>query len=351
MGTRVLIVDDSTFMCKRIQQVLQEQGEFEVLGFAHDGHEAVQMVHQFKPDVITMDIEMPRMDGISAVKQIMQESPTPILMFSASTHMGAKATLDALQAGAIDFLPKSLDDINNDRETAKKLLRMSVRTAAQQAEKLKVKRAQSHVDTVRNDTHRSARTTSHEHFDLVLVAASTGGPIAMQTILRTLSKDCSFPVLLIQHMPHSFTESFAERLNDICNVEVKLAEEGDVLDAGTAYLAPGGMQMEISGRKGQYKIHLRLKQPKEVYAPCVDITFNSVAQYVNGKILAVVLTGMGTDGKAGAERLKQQKLARIWAQDEASSTIYGMPKAIGDAGLADHIMSLDQIADKFQKLS
>ncbi len=349
MTLRVLIVDDSQFICKRIQQILQEHADFEVVGIASDGEQAIRLTQELNPDVVTMDIEMPKLDGISAVRKIMRDNPTPIVMFSASTQIGAQATLDALDAGAVDFLPKNLEDIDNDRDVAKKLLRMSVRVAAQQAHRLKNISLKNASTSTRAS---SPFSDQHTHFspDLVLIAASTGGPVAIQNVLRELAVNCSFPVLLIQHMPNSFTDSFALRLNEICNIHVKLAENGDALQGGWAYLAPGGMQMEIRKTNRGYSIALRRKQPVEVYSPSVDITFASVAEKMDGNVLAVVLTGMGADGKKGAEMLKQ-KHAKIWVQDEASCTIYGMPKAVADAQLADRILSLDKIAEELNKLN
>ncbi len=320
------------------------------------------MTALLEPDVITMDIEMPLMDGITAVKKIMAECPTPILMFSASTQIGAQATLDALNAGAIDFLPKRLDDIDGNKETAKGLLRRRVHVVAQQAQRIKQKK-----QVLKNNI--SSRATANTYLrnkvaiddgpvgschevnpDLLLIAASTGGPVAIQKVLSRIPGQCSIPVLLVQHMPKNFTKSFAERLNQLCKITVRQAENGDVLQAGVALLCPGGMQMEVNSKYGKQVVELRSKSPGEIYSPCVDITFSSVANTYTGKVLAIVLTGMGADGKEGALQLKQRG-AQIWAQDEASSTIYGMPKAIADAHLADRIYSLDEIANEFNKMN
>ncbi|MGZ5531557.1 MAG: chemotaxis protein CheB, partial [Methylomonas sp.] len=185
--------------------------------------------------------------------------------------------------------------------------------------------------------------------DLLVIAASTGGPVAIQRVLSQIPASCKIPVLLLQHMPKNFTKSFAERLNQLCKIKVKEAEEGDKLQAGTALLGPGGMQMQIRQGGGGPQIMLRAKQDGELYSPCVDITFTSLAEEFSGRILAVVLTGMGSDGKEGGIRLKQRG-AQVWAQDEASSTIYGMPGAIVDANIADKVYSLDEIANEFKKL-
>lgn len=351
MSIRVLIVDDSKFICNRIQEILQQEADFLVVGTALNGQQAVQMAKELMPDVITMDVEMPVMDGISAVKKIMAESPTSILMFSAATHSGAQATLDALNAGAIDFLPKKLDEIDGDREMAKRQLRRRVRIVAQQTKAIRSKSRP--LKQLSGYTKKQARASissliARKKIELLVIVASTGGPVAIQKILPKLSSSCSFPILIIQHMPHNFTESFAQRLNALCDVAVKEASDGDALNSGEVLLAPGGMQMEINARKKT--VSIREKQKGEIYSPSADKTLSSISNLNVNNVLTVVLTGMGSDGKEGAKKLKQKGFS-IWAQDEESSTIYGMPKAIVDAKLADCSLSLDEIATQFGRLS
>ena len=367
MTIRVLIVDDSRFIRKRIQEILEQEPDFKVVGVAADGKEAILMAAQLEPDVITMDVEMPVMDGISAVKKIMQECPTAILMFSAATHAGARATLEALDAGAIDFLPKQLDEIDGDREMAKRLLRRRVRVVALQAKRVrsksnrqgsatKVLEIPAGVKTSAAATNRGRKQASsvmsqtwNKRIELLVIVASTGGPVAIQKVLTQLPSSCLFPILIVQHMPNNFTKSFADRLNQLCKVTVKEATNGDLLKPGKALLAPGGMQMEIRGKGGSKTVEIREKQLGEIYSPCADITLSSIAKAFSANVLTVVLTGMGADGKEGVIKLKQKGFS-IWAQDEASCTIYGMPKAIVDANLADRIYSLDEIANEFKKI-
>ena len=341
MAIRVLIVDDSAFICHRLKQILEEHHLFQVVGIAGNGEQAVQMTAEYKPDVITMDVEMPVMDGISAVRQIMQQRPTPILMFSAATQVGAQATLDALNAGAVDFLPKSLNDIDDNHEAAKLKIRQRLKLVAVQSKTLNTRRFSANKNTT---------VVNPGNPDLILIAASTGGPVAIQKILKEIPENISAPVLIMQHMPKNFTESFAQRLNQLCKIKVKQAQAGDTLKAGQALLCPGGMQMEIGRKLNQYVVNIREKQESELFSPCVDISFASVAREFNGKVLAVVLTGMGSDGREGARQLKQQG-ATIWAQDKDSSTIYGMPRAIVEANLADEIVSLDTLSKQFKMLS
>lgn len=362
MTIRVLIVDDSSFICNRVREILEEDSEFKVVGVGHNGYEALGLALELKPDVITMDVEMPVMDGITAVKKIMDARPCPILMFSAMTQVGAQATLDALAAGAIDFLPKQLEDIHSNRDTARYLLRYRVRMVALQATRMPSRGATMSApdERVGMKTETPLLTSVpvvakrpmapfKSKIDLLVVAASTGGPVAMQYVLSKVPADCSMPILLVQHMPANFTKSFAERLNVLCNITVREAKDGDELQPGTALLGPGAMQMQVKSSRSVRQIMLRPKLAGEIYSPSVDITFNSLAEGFAGQILAVVLTGMGADGKEGAMTLKQRG-AQIWAQDEASSTIYGMPKAIAEAGLADRIYSLDEIANQFKNL-
>lgn len=362
MTIRVLIVDDSRFICARVREILEEDSGFAVAGVAMNGRQAVEMTVRLDPDVIIMDVDMPVMDGITAVKNIMNIHPCPILMFSAMTHVGAQATLDALSAGALDFLPKQLEDIDANRETAKALLRYRVKMVAAQAEKVKAKPSASLSNAslplsghgADNVTDRATGSKSNpqlpSRLDLLVIAASTGGPVAIQHLLTQVPATCNTPILLIQHMPRSFTKSFAERLNQLCHITVREACDGDWLQPGLALLAPGGMQLCIGQYDGRQRVILRPKQPGEIYSPCVDVTFSSLAELFCGHVLALILTGMGSDGRDGAMELKR-KGARIWAQDEASSTVYGMPRAVVEANIADRICSLDEIANAFKQLN
>ena len=368
MAIRVLIVDDSRFICKRIQEILEQESDIKVVGVASNGKEAIVMATQLEPDVITMDVEMPVMDGIEAVKRIMAECPTAILMFSAATHAGARATLEALNAGAVDFLPKQLDEIDGDREMAKRLLRRRVRIVALQAKRVRLKSninssvakvlekpavaeiaKSSTTNKVRKYPSSIVPQSGNKRIELLVIVASTGGPVAIQKVLTQLPSNCLFPIIIVQHMPHNFTKSFADRLNQLCNVKVKEAVNGDELKPGEALLAPGGMQMEIKGSVRTKTVAIREKQQGEIYSPCADITLSSISMVFSANVLTVILTGMGADGKEGAIKLKQKGFP-IWAQNEASCTIYGMPKAIVEANLADRIYSLDEIANEFKNI-
>lgn len=361
MTIKVLVVDDSHFICKLIKRALEEDPDFQVIDFAYNGEEAVSKTKQLEPDVITMDVEMPVMDGISAVKAIMAETPTPILMFSSMTQFGAKATLDALAAGAVDFLPKQFEDIDGNQDKAKQYLRHRIRIVALQAANIKFKvgvnrtLAPSYVSAVRPSakTHVSSSPSLQRipnRLRLLVVVASTGGPVAVQNVLTKLPASCPLPILVVQHMPATFTKSFAERLDQICQISVAEAQQGSNLEVGKALIAPGGLQLEVRDVAGKLKIELTPKVANDIYAPCADISLASVAKSCAEQSLTVVLTGMGADGKEGAKKLKQVG-ASVWAQNEESCVIYGMPKAVIDAKLADRVLSLDDIANEFKKLS
>ncbi|MDX3773766.1 chemotaxis response regulator protein-glutamate methylesterase [Chromatiaceae bacterium AAb-1] len=366
MSIRVLIVDDSSFFRRRLTEILAKDPEINVIDTANNGQEAVEKALALQPDVITMDVEMPVMDGISAVREIMKQQRTAILMFSSLTHEGAKSTLDALEAGAVDFLPKKFEDIARDKEEAISLLQQRVKAVARKrphsraplssnplagarlAERPALTRSNFERPklTEREETPRSNapyRATG-KHYKLVAIGTSTGGPVALQRIITALPADFPLPIVLIQHMPAAFTGAFAQRLNSLSKIEVREAVDNDVLKPGVAYLAPGGKQMLIDGSESQAK--LRIKEddsPRITFKPSVDITFATAAKVFSDKVLAIVLTGMGSDGREGARLLKQYG-ARVWAQDEASCVVYGMPQAIAAAGLMDLEVGLADVA-------
>ncbi|QDD88917.1 protein-glutamate methylesterase/protein-glutamine glutaminase [Pseudomonas oryzihabitans] len=362
MPVKVLVVDDSGFFRRRLKEILAADPNISVVGTASNGREGVDQALALRPDVITMDYEMPMMDGITAVRHIMQKCPTPVLMFSSLTHEGARVTLDALDAGAVDYLPKNFEDISRNPASVQKLLCEKIHHIARSNRRFAVAPSVAAAAAPAAPAPTSARPTtrpapsagSHapqapavpaspppkrKHYRLVAIGTSTGGPVALQRVLTQLPANFPAPLVLIQHMPAAFTKAFAERLDKLCRISVKEAEDGDQLRPGLALLAPGGKQMMVDGR-GTVKI---LPGDERLnYKPCVDVTFGSAAKAYADKVLAVVLTGMGADGREGARMLKQVG-SQVWAQDEASCVIYGMPMAIAKANLADAIYGLDDI--------
>ncbi|MCY1420603.1 Chemotaxis response regulator protein-glutamate methylesterase of group 1 operon [compost metagenome] len=356
MAVKVLVVDDSGFFRRRVSEILSADPTIQVVGTATNGKEAIDQALSLKPDVITMDYEMPMMDGITAVRHIMQRCPTPVLMFSSLTHEGARVTLDALDAGAVDYLPKNFEDISRNPEKVKQMLCEKVHTISRSNRRsisyaAPVPQPASHTQPsvsspapraaapVRAAASAASPAPKRKPYKLVAIGTSTGGPVALQRVLTQLPANFPAPIVLIQHMPAAFTKAFAERLDKLCKISVKEAEDGDMLRPGLALLAPGGKQMMIDGR-GAVKI---LPGDERLnYKPCVDITFGSAAKSYGDKVLSVVLTGMGADGREGARLLKQGG-STVWAQDEASCVIYGMPMAIVKANLADAVYGLDEI--------
>lgn len=367
MAYRILIVDDSTFFRRRITQILQQDPDLLVIGEAKNGMEAIRLVEELKPDVVTMDVEMPVMDGISAVKEIMRKTPLPIIMFSSLTQDGAKATLDALDAGALDFLPKKFEDIALNKKEAVALLQNKVKTLAikrssfhsRATHPLSTPKREAFSVAFERKTHFDSsqiaersyalRSTAKKNYKCLAIGTSTGGPVALQKILIELPHAFPFPIFMIQHMPAAFTEAFASRLNDLCKISVKEAKNGEVIKPGVAYLAPGGCQMLIENRMGaaQIKISAAEQFPQATYKPSVDLTFESIANVYNGDVLGIILTGMGADGREGARSLKT-KGAKIWAQDEKSSVVYGMPQAVTVANIAEINIDIGQMATQIK---
>lgn len=388
MKIKVLVVDDSSFFRRRVSEIINADPDMEVIDTAKNGQEAITKAKSLRPDVITMDIEMPVLDGISAVKAIMADNPTPILMFSSLTHQGAKSTLDALEAGAANFLPKKFEDIAKDKAEAVQLLQQNIkaisrrrgmvrplrspsvstaaksvaasqtplssvtaRTSSPVRTPLTPPRASASVETNRQSVaeprpqSRVVKRASGKKYNLLAIGSSTGGPVALQNILTQLDRNFPLPILLIQHMPSTFTAAFAARLNTLCKIQVKEAQHGDRLQPGVAYLAPGGKQVLIDNKSSGMSLKV-VDSPDGInYKPSVDITFGSTAQAYRDKVLAVVLTGMGADGRDGSKLLRQ-KGSTIWAQDAESCVVYGMPQAVVNAGLSHEQISLDQMAER-----
>lgn len=336
---RVLVVDDSAFFRNRIVQALQQSPDIEVIAQAADGRDAIDKARLHRPDVITMDVEMPNMDGITATKRILADRPTRIIMFSALTREGARATLDALDAGAADFLAKNGGDTGGVKGDLGAKLRERVLALGHHP----VTRAEA--PAARPATRRSR---IHKPPRLLVIGASTGGPVALQQILTSLPAGFPLPVLVAVHMPAAFTHTFADRLDSLCKVRVREAADGDLPKPGEVLIAPGGRQMLLTGRHGNGRIQIT-DVDDQVYKPSVDLTFNAAAEVYGDAVLAVVLTGMGADGCKGAGVLKRYG-AQLWSQSADSCVVYGMPAAVEKAGLSDQVLALDDIGPALAKV-
>ncbi|MGD0883878.1 MAG: chemotaxis response regulator protein-glutamate methylesterase [Thermodesulfovibrionales bacterium] len=340
---KVLIVDDSAFMRNALSAMLSSDPEITIVGTARDGLEAIEKVQALKPDIVTLDVEMPRMDGITALKQIMAKNPVPVIMVSSLTTDGAKVTLDALDMGAVDFLPKNLSDLSINIVKLKELLIDKVKHLGRKGVVRK---------RIREEDRRSVaipqsmpvRTTGERRIGIVSIGTSTGGPRALQDIIPKLPKEFPVPIVIAQHMPASFTGPFADRLNQLSQLIVKEAEEGEPLKPGVVFIAPGFGHMRVSRKRGiEPVISISANKEEFVYRPSVDALMLSVAELFPGRALGVILTGMGNDGLKGLAALKKNG-GRVFAQNEETCVVYGMPKAVVDAGIADKILPIEEMA-------
>lgn len=346
---RVLIVDDSSFMRMAIRRILTSDPDIEVVGIAINGAEGVSKAIELKPDLITMDVEMPIMDGISALKQIMAKAPTRVIMVSTLTNEGARATFDALEAGAVDYIPKNITDSPTAqahfREEMLRKVKEAVRSAGSRRT-IEPARQTSVVKRVAESRLPKIR------LNYVAIGASTGGPVALQEVLSRIPATFPYGIMVVIHMPKAFTGPYAERLNAKCSLNIKEAAEGDVLKPGTALIAPGGMHTTFTRRPGGIAVHPvpTSEYPNYTYIPSVDLMMTSMADLCNGAMLGVVLTGMGNDGFKGMKHLKGKGGITL-VQDEASSTIYGMPRACIEGGVADLVLPLDSIGFEIAKIA
>jgi two-component system chemotaxis response regulator CheB len=337
---RVLIVDDSVSTRMLIRRVLSTDPIFEVIGAAGDGIEAIGMVLSLKPDVVTLDVEMPRMDGITALRLIMTKAPaTRVIMLSNLTHHGAKTTLDALDAGAFSFVLKSTSNGFKDEIVSKvKEAAYSGRGSVFSAPLLQ---SRVPVQSLSVDILKGKKINS------IGIGASTGGPLALQEILAQIPATFPHGIFVVIHMPKAFTNAFAERLNSKSALTVKEAANGDLLRPGVALIAPGGKHATLvrHGSGIMVRIHPAATYPQHVNIPSVDLMLSSLAESSGGASVGVILTGMGNDGFKGMQHLKLKGGVTI-AQDEESSTIYSMPKACIDGGVADIVLPLNQIGSR-----
>lgn len=394
MTVRVLVVDDSSFFRNRIQEALSSDPRIQIVGTAVDGREAVAKAKELKPDLITMDVEMPQLNGIEAVRQIMRQSPTNVLMLSSLTHEGARVTLEALEAGAADYLAKDIrawmdrssvlrqeliervvalgksrryrGTLSFSREPAAATSQNSTsmvfrpepsvspgRSVPASPARPVVREPVAQERAVRSADDRSGMATQPvsrvrvPDARLIVIGASTGGPAALQKVLVALPANFPCPILLVQHMPGTFTKVFAERLNQQARIRVREAVDGDRLEPGLALLCPGGMQMMLDPRQTD-RVKILPGDDRMTYKPSVDVTYASAAKAYGAKVLAVMLTGMGSDGCDGARLLKQAG-GTLWAQSKETCTIYGMPQAVVNAGLTDAVLDLDDIGSLLAK--
>jgi two-component system chemotaxis response regulator CheB len=334
----VLVVDDSVVIRRLVTDALQAEPDIRVVGTAANGRIALSKLDQLAPDVVTLDIEMPVMDGLQTIREIRKTRPKlPVIMFSTLTVSGGQATLEALSFGASDYVtkPANVGSVTESMASVREQLVPKIRALAGRA-----------APALRRSLPRPVLATPQgppKRVDLLAIGCSTGGPEALTSVLRALPADLGVPVVVVQHMPPVFTRLFAERLDRACALSVVEATSNMPLRPGTVYLAPGDHHLEVARTGASFHTKLHDGPPECFCRPAVDVLFRSVAASHGGSVLAVVLTGMGQDGKRGSEHLRAAG-ARILAQDEATSVVWGMPGAVAQAGLADAVLPLDAIA-------
>lgn len=326
---RVLVVDDSPFMRGVLPTKIEADPRFKVVGIAANGREGVDKALALNPDVVTLDIDMPVMNGIDALKEIVRQSSAAVIMVSARTEQGAAITLEALALGAVDFIPKS----KGVEQIHEKIL------AAAEAKSHKSRNVAARTPTAaRVAPPARAATGSRLNAKICIIGSSTGGPQALQTVLSQLPDNLPVPVVIAQHMPPNFTKALAQRLNDTCKPKIVEAEDGQPLVKGTIYIAPGGMQTRVTATE----IKISPDQGESLYKPSVDVLAESARAAFGKNILGVMLTGMGADGAAEFTKLRKLGAYNI-SQDQASCVVYGMPRSLVEAGGADEVAPLDQI--------
>ncbi len=342
---KVLVVDDSAFMRKAISGMLEKDPMIEVVGTARNGEEALEMIKKLDPDVVTLDIEMPVMDGLSALRRIMMEFPRPVIMVSSLTQEGAEATFKALELGAVDYIPKQLSRVSLEIVKIEKELQEKVKSVAKKKGKIKIHRRRAQVTQAVEISRFAGKMQKR---DLVGIGVSTGGPMAVQQVLTKLDKNFPAPILIAQHMPEAFTGPFAKRLDEICKISVKEAENGETIKKGVAYIARGGHHLRIVQKVSKIELEVSKKPEDALYKPSANELMRSIAIGVGKRALGVILTGMGNDGLEGIGEIKKRG-GRVLAQSEKTCVVYGMPRAIVDASLADEVVDIGDMAEAITK--
>lgn len=361
---KVLVVDDSSFMRKLITDILEKNYQIEVIGVAKNGREAIEQTLFLKPDVITMDVSMPVMNGIEALRIIMKECPTPVIMLSSTERQSTDYRMVTMANGAADFIAKPGGSISlNLSEVENQLVNKIIKVA-----QITFQKTVTSVPKISKKKHKALESykkvgdevvsrylgceISQKYKSFVIIGTSTGGPRALQEVLTQLPPQIGAPILIVQHMPKGFTKSLAERLNRLCRISVKEAEQGELIEDDIAYIAPGGSHLKIKKEGVNVFIHLdKSEPPRKSHRPAIDVLFESAAHCNGIQFITVILTGMGDDGKEGLAYLKNEKSDTISiAESEQTAVIYGMPKAVIEAQLVDEIVEIDAIANVLQRI-
>lgn len=338
----VLIIEDSAFMRKMITEILSSDERIHVLGTARNGEEGLKKIKLLKPDIVTLDVEMPVLDGIETLKAIMEDHPLPVVMLSSLTDKGTTKTIQAMAIGAVDFITKPSGSISLDINTMKDEIINKVIMASKVRKTRKTALDSSSLKKISKPIYKNS---------IVVIGTSTGGPRALQNILTNLPEDFDAPILIVQHMPPRFTKSLADRLNVLAKIEVREATHGEIIHKGVAYIAPGDFHMKV--RKMGMALTIELTQEPLIngHRPAVDALFSSVAKLDRINKIAVILTGMGRDGSMGIKRIKDHdRDAIILSESEESSIVYGMPAAALDTGCVNQVVHLHKVAEALNNI-
>jgi len=349
---KVLIVDDSALMRKALKEIIMTDPSLEVVGTARNGQDAIEKVHDLKPDVVTMDINMPVMDGLTSMQYILSDYPEiPVLMVSSLTEEGALTTFEALELGAFDYITKPSGTVSSNIHIVGRELIQKVKLAYKSANRKSIRHRierynRASVPKKTEPIKKQNFTMSKELTKVVVIGISTGGPGTLMEVLPMLPQDLQAAVIIIQHMPPFFTSSFAKRLNAACRIPVKEAEAGDVLQNGVAYLAPGGYQMVVRGENGIIRLP---STPKTVFMPSVNVTMEAVLDTFGGKkVIGVLMTGMGDDGADAMVKIRKAGGITI-AEDESTAVVFGMPREAIERGGVEIVAPSYRIAEEIIK--
>ncbi|WNS79709.1 chemotaxis response regulator protein-glutamate methylesterase [Domibacillus sp. DTU_2020_1001157_1_SI_ALB_TIR_016] len=353
---RVLVVDDSAFMRKLISEFLSEHPQLEVIAFGRNGRDGVKKALELKPDVITLDVEMPEMDGLEALKAIMEKQPCPVVMLSSLTKEGTETTLKAIELGAVDFIAKPSGTISLDLHKIKDVLIEKVLGASKAnismqpaiLKKTAVISPPAESEYTETNTVRP-QVRSKKMNKLVLIATSTGGPRALQHVVTKLPASLPAPVVIVQHMPPGFTKSLSDRLDSLSEIRVKEGKDGEILQNGTVYIAPGGKHLRLKKTGTSTVIALDELPPEGGHRPAANATFRSAAAIHDLEKTAVIMTGMGSDGAEGLITLKETGTVKAIAEAKETCVVYGMPKAAIATHLVDDVVPVDEIASAIVK--
>ena len=350
---RVLVVDDSALMRQFISDILKSDPRIEVAGTARDGKDALTQIATLNPDIVTMDVEMPNMDGLKALETIMKTKPLPVIMVSSMTQEGAETTMKALALGCVDFIGKPAGTISlNIKDIGQELIDKVIAASTARVIPRRgagIFGAAPKTLPVASEFRRMTPPTNTGRIDIVAIASSTGGPMALSELMPKLPKKFPVPIVITQHMPKEFTPSFSKRLNDSSQIEVLEGFDGLSLKPGRAVIAPGGSHLIIKRRAGAAVCGLSDAPPVLSVKPAANVMFLSLADEYGGNVLCVILTGMGRDGTDGAIALKR-KGAYVISESQKTCVVYGMPKAAFDAGIVDEVLPLNEIPDAMVRL-